>query len=66
MVDETLKPALRLALRRHEIGGASFGFMQGDIAGIADATIASFVENPHNLPHMTQCAAAGAAILGSA
>jgi hypothetical protein len=46
MVDETLKPALRLALRLHEIGdaspyqlsfagkgnsGASFGFMQGDM-----------------------------------
>lgn len=47
MVDETLKPALRMALRLHEIGdaspcqlcfagkgksGASFGFMQGDMA----------------------------------
>lgn len=47
MVDETLKPALRTALRLHEIGdaspyqlcfagkgksGASFGFMQGDMA----------------------------------
>ncbi len=48
MPDETLKPALRTALRLHEIGdaspyqlffagkgksGASFGFMQGDMAG---------------------------------
>ena len=48
MVDETLKPELRLALRLHEIGdaspyalsfagkgnsGASFGFMQGDMNG---------------------------------
>ena len=47
MVDEALKPALRMALRLHEIGdaspyqlcfagkgksGASFGFMQGDLA----------------------------------
>jgi hypothetical protein len=47
MVDEMLKPALRVALRLHEIGdlspyqlgfagkgksGASFGFMQADLA----------------------------------
>jgi len=54
MVDETLKPALRMALRLHEIGdaspyqlsfagkgksGASFGFMQGDLAaGQPDVT----------------------------
>ena len=74
MVDETLKPALRMALRLNEIGdaspyrlsfagkgksGASFGFMQGDMeagqpevqqtfhdalaaAGMDDATIAGF------------------------
>ena len=74
MPDETLKPALRMALRLHEIGdaspyqlsfagkgksGASFGFMQGDMeagqpevrptfhdalaaAGIDEPTIAGF------------------------
>jgi len=80
---DDLQAAIRFGLRLDEIGGgspyklcfagkgksgASFGFMQGDMAagaamaGYLQAT-SYFTENPGNWPHTQQSAAAGAARL---